>query len=266
MNLPKLTKKQQEILTLLYKYRFLNRIQIQALLHHKNRKTINTWLQDMREKQYVEWIYSTDFEKKTKPAIYYLSINGVRYLRAMNDYPVAEIHKRYKESGRSEGFISRSVFLAGICIGLELKTSESVRYVSQTQAEYALPGNTFHFLSNVDGQHPDVCYTKQDGTETKTYLLELLDATLPRYRVKRRLKSYVESLDYGFDDWQRLSGQTERPTVLFICPTLAELLYAKRRTRKLLESVPDRKKIHVKFATLEDVQLSGIISKVWEDV
>ena len=70
--LPKLTKKQQEILRLLYNFRFLNRIQIQALLKHKDPKTINLWLRDLRAKGYVEWIYSTHFAEKTKPAIYYL--------------------------------------------------------------------------------------------------------------------------------------------------------------------------------------------------
>ena len=114
MKLPKITHKQQEIIELLYSYRFLNRVQIQTLLHHKSHKTVTQWLHDLREKQYIEWIYSTDFEKKSKPAIYYLAINGVRYLRSTGNYPLNEIHKRYYESGRSEGFISRSIVLGDI--------------------------------------------------------------------------------------------------------------------------------------------------------
>ncbi len=82
-DLPKLTKKQQEILRLLYSFRFLNRIQIQAFLCHKDPKTINLWLRDLRAKGYVEWIYSTHFAEKTKPAIYYLGLNGVRHLRTL---------------------------------------------------------------------------------------------------------------------------------------------------------------------------------------
>src|SRR5690348_2136007 len=81
--LPKLTKKQSEILRLLYRFRFLNRIQIQAFLEHKDPKTINLWLRDLRAKGYVEWIYSTHFAEKTKPAIYYLALNGVRHLRTL---------------------------------------------------------------------------------------------------------------------------------------------------------------------------------------
>jgi len=143
MNLPKITNKQQEILQLLYTYRYLNRIQIQTLLHHKNRKTINTWLQDLRDKHYVEWIYSTDYTKRRTPAIYYLGINGVRYLRSTEAYPASEIRKRYYDSGRSEGFISHSMAVADICIELEQKSSESLRYVAHTAADYARPTTSF---------------------------------------------------------------------------------------------------------------------------
>ena len=55
--LSKLTNKQKEILKLIYQYRFLNRIQIQALMGHKDYKTINVWLKDLRQNGYVEWIY-----------------------------------------------------------------------------------------------------------------------------------------------------------------------------------------------------------------
>ena len=109
--LPRLTKKQQEILRLLYSFRFLNRIQIQAFLGHKDPKTINLWLRDLRAKGYVEWIYSTHFAEKTKPAIYYLSLNGVRHLRTLTRktkdgdgqvvelpaYPPEELRKRLKD-------------------------------------------------------------------------------------------------------------------------------------------------------------------------
>lgn len=265
MNLPKTTNKQQEILKLLYTYRYLNRIQIQTLLHHKSHKTISVWLQDLREKQYVEWIYSTDFEKKTKPAIYYLGINGVRYLKSTGDYPTAEIRKRYYDSGRSESFISHSMAVADICIELEQKSSENVRYVAHTAADYAIPKCDFYFLTNKKHVHPDMCYTKQEASGTKTYLVELLDATLPRYRVKRRLKVYVDYVDWGFKKWKELSGKTERPIVLFICPTVGELLFCKRRVRKQLSTVPASKDIHVKFMTIEKVKRLGFINPKWEE-
>jgi hypothetical protein len=70
MTLPTITTKQQEILKLLYRFRFVDRIQVQAFLHHKDKGRVSAWLKDLREKQYIGWIYSTDFTEKAKPAIY----------------------------------------------------------------------------------------------------------------------------------------------------------------------------------------------------
>jgi len=265
MKLPKITNKQQQILTLLYTYRFLDRKQIQTILHHKSHKTITIWLQDLRAKQYVEWIYSTDFAEKTKPATYHLGINGVRWLRATQNYPVAEIRKRYYDSGRSQGFISRSKVLADISIELAGKTSESLRYVCQTATEYAGATSPFHFIQDLEIPRPDLCYSKQSGSAKTTYLVLFLDATLPRERVKRRLKLYVDFLDYELAKWQEKSGEKKRPTVLFICPSLSDLLYAKRRTRKLLRDIPHKDDLHLKFETLDTVKALGFINAKWEE-
>ena len=58
-------------------------LHIQKALNHKDKRRVQAWLKDLREKHYVEWIYSTDFIEKTKPAIYYLGINGIRYLKSL---------------------------------------------------------------------------------------------------------------------------------------------------------------------------------------
>ncbi len=249
---------------MLYTYRFLNRIQLQTLLHHKKHHRVDAWLRDLREKEYITWIYSTSFTEKSKPAIYHLGINGVRYLRSTNEYPANEIRNRYYENKRSNEFIGRSMFLADIAIELAHKSDNTVQFIFQTRADFADPAGAFHFLANECPVHPDICYIKQSGDTKQTYLLELLDESLPRYRVRRRLKDYVDYLDYDFEDWQRLSNETERPTILCICPTVAALIYAKRRTSKLLENVPDREDVHIKFAILDDVRKTGIICKIWE--
>src|SRR2546421_1428621 len=176
--LPKLTKKQQEILRLLYTFRFLNRIQIQALLKHKDPKTINLWLRDLRAKGYVEWIYSTHFAEKTKPAIYYLGLNGVRYLRTLTrkskdddgkvvvspSYPPEELRKRYKEPTRSQTYIDRCILVADCAIALEREDAaneakgKKLRYYYQTEAAYLLERSYYHFVLDIDDGliHPNL--------------------------------------------------------------------------------------------------------------
>jgi hypothetical protein len=50
----------------------------------KDKRHVGTWLKGLREKQYVQWTYSTDFTEKTKPAIYYSGINNVRLLKMLD--------------------------------------------------------------------------------------------------------------------------------------------------------------------------------------
>ncbi|HSX28448.1 MAG TPA: replication-relaxation family protein [Candidatus Saccharimonadales bacterium] len=297
--LPTLTKKQQEILRLLYIFRFLNRIQIQALLNHKDPKTINLWLRDLRTKGYVEWIYSTHFAEKTKPAIYYLALNGVRYLRTLTrkskgedgeievrpTYSPAELRKRYKEPTRSQTFIDRCILVADCVITLrkEDTTNETkgkkLRYYYQTEADYLLERSYYHFVLDIDDEliHPHLifCQDKLDkeGKEEATlesYILEIFDSTLPRYRMKKRLGDYVKFLDDEGDEWKDQTDTEKLPIVLFVCPRMSDLIYAKRRTRKLVADAWYWKddvveKPRVRFTTVEKIREHGLLAKeIWE--
>ena len=102
----------------------------------------------MRVKGYVEWIYSTHFAEKTKPAVYYLGLNGVRYLRKFTTphedcerlptYPPEELRKRYKESTRSQAYIDRCILLADCCVSLSQQITNQLNYFHQTEADYLL--------------------------------------------------------------------------------------------------------------------------------
>jgi hypothetical protein len=293
MNLPKLTKKQQEILRLLYGLRFLNRIQIQAFLGHKDPKTINMWLRDLRAKGYIEWIYSTHFAEKTKPAIYYLKLNGVRYLRRLTmtsednevlpAYPPEELRKRYKEPTRSQTFIDRCILIADCAIALERENTENetkskkLHYYYQTEADYLLERSYYHFVldSELIQPHLIFCQDKLDkngkkGATVESYILEVFDPTLPRYRIKKRLGNYVEFLDDEGSEWQEQTNTEQLPIVLFVCPRMSDLIYAKRRTRGLIADIwewedDDTERPLMRFTTMEKLKQSGIFSKeIWE--
>ncbi len=261
--LPPTTTKQQEILKLLYKYRFLDRKQIQALLGHKDKRRVISWLQDLREKEYVAWRYdATDFAAKTKPAIYYLALNGIRYLRGLNEYSDEELRKRYKESTRQQSFIGRCLLIADCCITLKAKSAGGVKYSYRTESDYADPDDRHNFLIELK---PHLLSIKQHRGETTNYLIEVFDATMPRYMVRKRLKDYVEFLAYG--EWERETDNSEPPIVLLACPTIADLIYAKRRVRKLLEDegLEDDESIKIRLTTIDKIRARGVTSPIWEE-
>lgn len=262
--LPSITTKQQEILKLIYKYRFLNRTQIQALLKHKDKRRIISWLKDLREKQYVDWRYdATNFIAKSQPAIYYLSINGIRYLRETGGYPSEELRKRYKESGRTQAFIDRCLLIADCCIALKAKCTDSLEYSWTLLADYVDPDHEYSFLNDLK---PHLCFIKEDGDQTTCYLLEVLDPLTPRYAIRKRIKDYVEYLASG--DWQDETRHNEPPIVLIACPTVADLLYAKRRAKKEIEDndLDEDEASRIRFAIIEKIKQLGVVAKIWEEV
>ena len=266
MKLPPTTNKQRVILNLLYKHRFLNRIQIQALMGHKDYKTINVWLKDLRANHYVERIYSTDFAEKTKPAIYYLGLNGIRLLSASADYPAEELRKRYREPSRSRGFVDQWVVVADCCLNLASLSTANQHYSYVIAAEYADPASEYNFLVEDESVHPQLGIVRQTTTRgnvvTSNFLLEVIDATLPHYRLRKRLKDYLGFLEDG--DWDDLTGSDEPPLVLLVCPTLSELIYAKRCTKRLLEDAWEDEDIHIRFTSSQALAKHGVMSAIWE--
>lgn len=296
--LAKITKKQQAILKLLYRFRFLNRIQVQALMGHKDPKTINLWLRDLRAKGYVEWIYSTHFAEKTKPAVYYLGLNGVRYLRILTRtnedengkttvlpfYPPEELRKRYKEPLRSQTYIDRCILVANCCTTLERANTKNesegkkLRFYYQTEADYLLESSYYHFILESELIHPSLVFCKdkydENGKEEKTlasYILEIFDSTLPRYRMKKRLGDYVKYLDEEDITWKEQTDTEKLPILLFVCPRTTDLIYAKRRTRKLIADAwewkdEDEKRPRIGFTTVEKLKQSDVLDgEIWEE-
>jgi len=234
---------------------------IQQLLNHKDKRRILSWLKDLREKEYVDWHYDpTDFVNKTKPAIYYLSLNGIRYLRQTDAYPPEELRKRYKESTRKQSYIDKCLLIADCCITLKTNSVGDVTYSFHVESDYRDPDSDSHFL---DELRPAIYFTKQDSDTAKTYLLELFDSSTPRYAVKKQLSAYVDYLIY--EEWREYTETDESPIILLAFETTAELLYAKRRLRRLLEDEPEEMRTLVRLATFEKVREHGVTGRIWEE-
>lgn len=275
MQLPNITLKQREILKLLYSYRFLDRIQIQTLMNHKDYKRINVWLKDLREKHYVERIYSSDFAEKTKPAVYYLGLNGIRYLKTLDAYSLEELRKRYRESSRSQTYIDRCALVADCCITLTKQRTDTTTYYYETEADY-LEDSYYHFLSESELIRPHLCFSKNEYDYTShedvtidSYLLEIFDATLPRYRMKKRLTNYMKYFDEEDSEWEEETDNDKLPIILLVCPRTTDLIYAKRRMRGLLAEEwehDDEDRPHIRFTTIDKLKERGVSGEIWEPV
>jgi len=86
--------------------------------------------------------------------------------------------------------------------------------------------------------------------------------------LRYRLKTYVKYLIEG--NWEAETDDNKPPIILLTYPRLADLVNAKRRTRKLLldeyydtEDIP--KNLHLRFTTTDQLQQQGIAASIWEE-
>lgn len=246
MTIPYITPKQQEIPKLIYKLRFLNRLQIQKLLSHKDKRRVNSWLKDLSEKQYLERVAKDNtFEERTKLTIYRIGINGIRFLGIQDDCSSKIINKLYKDKDRSDNFINKCILLSDIYI--TLKTDVSYEII--TGSDLISPEFPLHFLQDLS---PDLVYRETKNRSNHTYnLLTVFETTLPRYSIRKKLRSYFDF--YQSSQWENEIGKTF-PIILFICTTKADLIYAKRYTKKLLEENQNPTDLHIQFATVDEVK------------
>ena len=264
MTIPYITQKQQEIIKLHNQYRFINTKQIQSFLKHKDKKTINIWLKDLREKHYLEWDYSTKFGENTKPAIYHIGINGIRFLKTQDDYSINVIQKLYRDGKREDSFKQRCILIADACLNLIQKSTSTpgTTFSFETQSDYTNENSLYHFLTETEIE-PSLCFVKRKSSRKTYYLVDVFDDTLPAYRVRKRLRNYFDL--YQSSQLENATGKTF-PIALFICPTKANLIYAKRHTKKLLEQYQDPTDLHIRFATVDEVKEFGITGEIWEEV
>lgn len=267
MTLPTITPKQQTILTLLYQYRFLNRIQIQSFLQHKYHKRINDWLNDLTDKAYLNRIYSKKLPDKNKPAVYYFAPNAICLLKSQESCPPELIRKLYREKERSQAFIDQCILLGDICLTLrdeinkEHEDGKKVSFEFSMRTDFANPDSQFYFLTELQPHLLAVKHTKKKQTKDTWHLLEIFELTLPNYSIRKRFRTYLEF--YWSSEWES-STKLPFPSLLFVCPTTAILIYAKRYARKLLKEADNPDDLKIFLTTAEKVKDKGITGEIWE--
>jgi len=94
-------------------------------------------------------------------------------------------------------------------------------------------------------------------------LLTIFDETLPRYRLRKRIRDFQEF--YYSNDWENITN-TPFPTLLFVFQTKEQMIYAKRYTKTLFDDdKPDD--LSINFAVSSDVQTNGSVTgEIWEEV
>lgn len=251
------TPKQETIINYIYQFRFLNRIQIQTLMHHKDYKRINVWLKELTEANFLGRIYSKKLLENTKPAIYYLSGKGIKFMHERRKIPKEQLKKYYEDKNRSQRFIDHSLFLGDLYLILLSQTAEDEKLKLFTKAQLTDYEYFPHPLP--DGY---IAIESKDKSNIKRYFLEVFDEGIPRFALKARLKQYVSYADDG--EWETNTDNSPFPIILLVCPTEAMKKYLHRYIPKLMEE--ETVDIRFYLSTREAIRKQDLEKGVWEKI
>lgn len=243
--LPKITDKQKEILDLVFRFRFINRKQIQTLLNHKDPKRINVWLKDLVDKNYLGRIYSHKLLENTKPAIYFLNNNGIIWVRynKCEEYQgddlgldIKFVKKFYQDKTASLTFINHCITLCELYVQTKEyernknkdKKKKILEYNIETKTQMwinkQIDLNRDEDFNEVKQYIPDLYIEKINNPDddknfkATTFFLELFDPHMPRYAIKYRIQQYIKYREEE-TDWKMYSGSDDSfPTIMLIFP------------------------------------------------
>lgn len=278
-DIPRITLKQQEIIELIYKFRFSNRHQIQKIMGHKDYRRINAWLKDLVEKKYLGRIYSHKLLENTKPAIYYLDTHGILWCKINMGYayrdndgeiPAKDMKKFYDDKHASETFRNHCIVLCDIYIQFKDREKEvKCEYEFLTKTELVTLNKGGDDYEERKAYIPDVyidklVQTKKD-VDTSTSCLELFDPHVPKYALQYKVRQYIQLHDE--EDWKYLSGlDGQFPTILLILPNQAKLNRLKNYIQELLDESYHVEDLVFKLTTYQKVMEQGVGSDIWKTV
>lgn len=248
-----ITPKQLEILTLTYRFRFLNRYHIQTLLNHKDPRRIKSWLKDLNDKNILGRIYSSKLKENTKPAIYYLATKSRKILLDQDNVNESILKRAYRDKNASAKLIEHCLFLATFYLLLKEQTPKDKQqlhfYTKTDLAEhYYLPYN-----------RPDAYIALETNKQTKRYFLEIIDEGTPRFMLRKKISQYIEYFDEN--TWKNRTLHNN-PALLFICPNQQIHDFLNKHIAQVLEE--ETSDLQFFLSLKSDIQVEGITPSTWQ--
>ncbi|MGB3945564.1 MAG: replication-relaxation family protein [Candidatus Saccharimonadales bacterium] len=199
-----LTKNQQELLTLLYSFRFSTRSLISQYLGISNSPALYRRLGSLLEREYIAKKYNNSYKLAGREAEYYVTPKGLRELRNSGHIDVVEsmVTALYKDSGLSETFIRQHIVLFAIRNQL-VTTHGDLQYFTSRDIQ---------LLDYFPDPRPTAFISLKTKQGVNRFFVEYIPAGTHTTRLKYRLKGYMQYFDH--DDWSATG--TPFPSILYI--------------------------------------------------
>lgn len=253
------TTKQLKILNLIYKFRFLNRTQIQSILNHKQKQKIIIWLNQLTEQKYLKRY----FDKKLAaiPAAYSLGSTARKYLlknsKELKDINIALLDRVWRESGSTQKFKKHCMLVADIYVSLlnliRADNKGKLTFFSKTD----LKGVQYLILPE-----PDAYFTLEDSTGLiKRYFLDIFDDLTPRMILRKRIKQYFSYFEKNY--WQD-HMKHDFPEIIIVCPDNTSKNYLKNFIRRTMNETQTDLSFYLTLR--DDIRQKGLNKLVLEKI
>ncbi|MBT6400980.1 hypothetical protein HN803_06800 [candidate division WWE3 bacterium] len=251
------TPKQLNILLLLYRFRFLNRIQIQKFLNHKSPRRINTWLKDLTTRNIIGQKYSKKLLANTKPAIYHLSTKSRKILLKQPNINEKLLKRVYREKTRSDKLINHCLLIADFY------------FLIKQQAQTKKNKTKLHFYTKTDlvthyylpYKRPDAYIAIKDK-DTQRYFLEIIDEGTPRFMIRSKINQYINYADNK--NWEKNTNHPF-PSILVICPNEDIYNFLLKHITQVLEEEVETE-IDFYLTTKDIIKSTNTKTDIWQKV
>ncbi len=249
-----LTDKEQEIINLNFRFRYLDRARIQRIFKHKYPGKINKWLKNLEDQQYLIRIQNNNSRDNSIPHIFQLDKKGVKFMK--------------NKIGFSNQYIKillKAEKLSYLKINHDLKAVDFAIFLQEYAQQF---GHTLEYFTEVDlagtqyktiRPRPDgyFKYKTQKGELNCFVEIDLESET--RTTFQRKVNDYIDY--YQSDKWK--NQFQEFPVIVTVCLTF------KRKEDLVLDTEETLKKnrypfIIFKFSTFDEIQKEKINSQIWK--
>jgi Replication-relaxation len=238
-----LTLKEQEILELVYRFRFLDTNQIQKLLNHTHSSRVKAWLLNLTKEGYLQRHYKRTWGENRKPSIYFLDKKGGNFIK--KTYGISNPHLNHLDY---EGRVSLSTsghFLTSASFYLKLRDlAKQKNYDLEYYTETDLRENSYYNYLK-----PDSHFILSAGSEKRHFFTIIDLETANRSVLRKKIDRY---LNYYQNDYWQIDFQTFPETLIF-CLTERRKEHLIIDIKRELESY-GKPSIEFRVSTLQSIE------------
>ncbi len=244
----KLKTKQTDILLNLYRFRFLNRPQIQKFLNHKTYTLVIRWLNELAKEKYV----ASDFKRElgNVPTVYCLGTKARKELRNRQDIKEKLLERVYQEKKSTQIFKNHNMAIADIYLSLlDLTKKNNAKLTFYTTVDLT-------DIKYLIFPYPDAYFSIEQKEITKRYFLDVFNPYASDKWIYKRVKQYFKY--YEEDYWQD-HNKNPFPEIIFV---YSDLKTKKDLIKNIKRGLEDEENLSFFLVMFDEIKKKGICKEI----